>query len=363
MSVLFACRLLLWPMPTTTASPSPSPSSSFFFLSGCDLCAYICYNIAAPSPSHTHTHTHSRYTTPTRSQPHRAGALYMPWAISVAYFYGRTFCQHSTREREREGERTRSLGVFLFCCCVTRGNNWILLGVFIYLFIFRRFLWFEHFSDFAISPLSPPPVAPLFMHLILPFHSISPHTQRSLIFICTNIFLACSSFLLFLFPAVSLLCYVVFCCFFFASAWFYCPIRFVKHFTFVAHMNFKFLKMFQSFRSLLLCRCVCVWVPPACVCVSVCGGRRQAQAKAGGERRNANCEKIAMCAAPLPLSSPSHYPLPLTLIEMIFNGLKRQRTWINLFFSALSIYTICILYWRLSEIGLGSSNSSSRYKF
>lgn len=55
MSVLFAWRLLLWPMPTTTASPSPSPSSSFFFLSGCDLCAYICYNIAAPSPSHTHT--------------------------------------------------------------------------------------------------------------------------------------------------------------------------------------------------------------------------------------------------------------------------------------------------------------------
>lgn len=184
MSVLFACRLLLWPMPTTTASPSPSPSSSFFFLSGCDLCAYICYNIAAPSPSHTHTHTHSRYTTPTRSQPHRAGALYMPWAISVAYFYGRTFCQHSTREREREGERTRSLGVFLFCCCVTRGNNWILLGVFIYLFIFRRFLWFEHFSDFAISPLSPPPSLPCSCTLLYPFTLFLPkHSALSHIYL------------------------------------------------------------------------------------------------------------------------------------------------------------------------------------
>lgn len=134
--------------------------------------------------------------------------------------------------------------------------------IFIYfspLSMVRAFQRFCHFTSVSS------PVAPLFMHLTLPFHSISPHTQRSLIFICTNIFLACSSFLLFLFPAVSLLCYVVFCCFFFASAWFYCPIRFVKHFTFVAHMNFKFLKMFQSFRSLLLCRCVCVcvWRPEA----------------------------------------------------------------------------------------------------
>lgn len=59
MSVLFTCRLLLWPTTTTTASPSPSPSSSFFLLSGCDLCAYICYNNAVPiSITHTLTTIH-----------------------------------------------------------------------------------------------------------------------------------------------------------------------------------------------------------------------------------------------------------------------------------------------------------------
>lgn len=181
----------------------------------------------------------------------------------------------------------------------------------------RAFQRFCHFTSVSS------PVAPLFMHLTLPFHSISPHTQRSLIFICTNIFLACSSFLLFLFPAVSLLCYVVFCCFFFRFGLVLLPNTLRKAFHVCCAYEFQIFKN-VSIVSLAFVVQVCVGAP--CMCVCVCGGRRLAQAKAGGERRNANCEKIAMCAAPLPLSSPSHYPLPLTLIEMIFNGLKRQRT-------------------------------------
>lgn len=185
-----------------------------------------------------------------------------------------------------------------------------------HIFIFRRFLWFEHFSDFAISPLSPPPSLPCSCTLLYPFTLFLP-THSALSYLFARIFFLRVARFYYFFFLQFLSSVMLFFVAFFASAWFYCPIRFVKHFTFVAHMNFKFLKMFQSFRSLLLCRCVCV---------CVCGGRRLAQAKAGGERRNANCEKIAMCAAPLPLSSPYHYPLPLTLIEMIFNGLKRQRT-------------------------------------
>lgn len=129
MSVLFACRLLLWPMPTTTASPSPSPSSSFFLLSGCDLCAYICYNIAAPSPSHTHTHTHTQpihlppfYPIVRVVNPIEREHFTCREQFLLHTFMGALFAS-TARVQEREGERARSLGVFLFCCCVTRGNN------------------------------------------------------------------------------------------------------------------------------------------------------------------------------------------------------------------------------------------------
>lgn len=133
------------------------------------------------------------------------------------------------------------------------------------------YLFFAAFYGSSISAILPFHLCPL-LPLSFPCQCTSPNPftlfrpiHSTLIFICTNIFLACSSFLLFLSPAVSLLCYVFFA-FSFASAWFYCPIRFVKHFTFVAHMNFKFLKMFQSFRSLLLCRCVCVCPQRVCGC-------------------------------------------------------------------------------------------------
>lgn len=171
------------------------------------------------------------------------------------------------------------------------------------------YLFFAAFYGSSISAILPfhlcSPAPSLSFPQLLPCQCTSPYPftlHSTLIFICTNIFLACSSFLLFLFPAVPVLLFFAFS---FASAWFYCPIRFVKHFTFVAHMNFKFLKMFQSFRSLLLCRCMCVCVcVPLRPCVCVWAGRRQALAKAGDERRNANCEKNAMCAAPLPLTPP-----------------------------------------------------------
>lgn len=173
--------------------------------------------------------------------------------------------------------------------------------MFSYIYLF--FAAFYGSSISAILPfhLCPPP--PLSFSKLLPCQCTSPYPftlHSTLIFICTNIFLACSSFLLFLFPAVPVLLFFAFS---FASAWFYCPIRFVKHFTFVAHMNFKFLKMFQSFRSLLLCRCMCV-----CVCVPlrscVCG-------QAGGRhwrRQETSAEMLIVrktqCALPLCLLPP-----------------------------------------------------------
>jgi len=59
MSVLFTCRLLLWPMPTTTTTTTLPSSSSFLFLSGCDLCACICYYPLPLSFTYTHSHTHT----------------------------------------------------------------------------------------------------------------------------------------------------------------------------------------------------------------------------------------------------------------------------------------------------------------
>jgi len=72
MSVLFTWLLVLLPPPTESS-----------YLSSIYARAYAAWPCHAPLPlplpplPHTHTHTH----------PQRA--LYMPWAISVAYFHGR----------------------------------------------------------------------------------------------------------------------------------------------------------------------------------------------------------------------------------------------------------------------------------
>lgn len=162
---------------------------------------------------------------------------------------------------------------------------------------------FQRFCHFTSVPLPPLSLSLSFSPANAPHPTLSLYTALSYLF-ARIFFLRVARFYYFSF--LQFLFYFFFA-FSFASASFYCPIRFVKHFTFVAHMNFKFLKMFQSFRSLLLCRCMCVWVcVPLRACVCVWAGRRQALAKAGDERRNANCEKNAMCAAPLPLT-----PLPV----------------------------------------------------
>lgn len=171
------------------------------------------------------------------------------------------------------------------------------------------YLFFAAFYGSSISAILPfhlrlPP--PLSFSQLLPCQCISPYPftlHSTLIFICTNIFLACSSFLLFLFPAVPVL---LFFCFFFRFGLVLLPNTLRKAFHVCCAYEFQIFKNVSIVSLAFVVQVhVCVSVcPPALVCVCVWAGRRQALAKAGDERRNANCEKNAMCAAPLPLAPP-----------------------------------------------------------
>lgn len=125
--------------------------------------------------------------------------------------------------------------------------------IFIYFSPLSMVRAFQRFCHFTSVPL-PLSLSLSFSPANAPHPTLSLYTALSYLF-ARIFFLRVARFYYFSF--LQFLFYFFFA-FSFALAWFYCPIRFVKHFTFVAHMNFKFLKMFQSFRSLLLCRCMCV---------------------------------------------------------------------------------------------------------
>lgn len=194
----------------------------------------------------------------------------MPWAISVAYFYGRALFAG----RGARGERESGSDVRVIFCCVTRGNNWILLGVFIYLFIFASFYASSASAIFLFHLCTPHYPRTRSLHSAIPSLSLSPFPSLPTILNLSTqtAFISYLFARVFFLRAIQVFILLLLFSFFFPpifhfSLWFYCPIRFVKHFTFVAHMNFKFLKMFQSFRSPLLARCMYIC---GCVCVCVC---------------------------------------------------------------------------------------------
>lgn len=164
---------------------------------------------------------------------------------------------------------------------------------------------FQRFCHFTSVPL-PLSLSLSFSPANAPHPTLSLYTALSYLF-ARIFFLRVARFYYFSF--LQFLFYFFFA-FSFALAWFYCPIRFVKHFTFVAHMNFKFLKMFQSFRSLLLCRCmcVCVCVPlRSCVCGQA-GGRHWRRQETNAEMlivRKTQCA-LPLCLLPLPMFVATH---------------------------------------------------------
>lgn len=136
------------------------------------------------------------------------------------------------------------------------------------------------------------------------FHTHIPaHTHRHTICVCVfpdphldaapHFYLYKNSF------SLLCVCFVLFWVWLFI---FYCTIRLAKHFTFAAHMNFKFLKMFQSFPSSLYLY--------LSLSVSRSTGVRAGEWWQAGKML---IVRKSQCALGLPR---------LPLIEMIFNGLK-----------------------------------------
>lgn len=154
--------------------------------------------------------------------------------------------------------------------------------MFSYIYLF--FAAFYGSSISAILPfhLCPPP--PLSFSCTSPY----PFTLHStLIFICTNIFLACSSFLLFLFPAVPVL---LFFCFFFRFGLVLLPNTLRKAFHVCCAYEFQIFKNVSIVSLAFVVQVhVCVSVcPPALVCACVCVGRPEA-GTGEGRRRTPKC--------------------------------------------------------------------------
>lgn len=164
---------------------------------------------------------------------------------------------------------------------------------------------FHRFCHFTSVPL-PHSLSLSFSPANAPHPTLSLYTALSYLF-ARIFFLRVARFYYFSF--LQFLFYFFFC-FFFRFGLVLLPNTLRKAFHVCCAYEFQIFKNVSIVSPAFVVQVhVCVSVcPPALVCVCVCvwAGRRQALAKAGDERRNANCEKNAMCAAPLPLT-----PLPV----------------------------------------------------
>lgn len=116
MSVLFTCLLLLLPSP-----------SEFSYLSSIYARAYAAWPhlLLLPSrPFSLPTHTHTRALAPTHIHPH-----------SEHFTCREQFLLHTSMGAQFFH------AVLFFCYCVTSGNNWILLGIFIHIYLRTKYIY------------------------------------------------------------------------------------------------------------------------------------------------------------------------------------------------------------------------------